>query len=362
VPTGLTADTDMAAVAGVFEDGAWLGFVFVIGVVVAAVWCSIRRDWRPAAFGLWWFLLAQIPTAIFPLAEVENDHRMYFPFAGLVLAVCWSIAQWSRPLAAARPVLKIAAAAAGVLVIAGAVIATRQRNEVWRTEESLWLDVTQKSPKNGRGLMNYGVTQMEKGDYQTAIEYYNRAAKFTPAYFTLEINHGIASGAINDTVEAERHFRRALDLRPDSADSHFFYGRWLRQVNRVPEAVARLERAVAINPEHISARSLLTQISQEPGAGVVGPPRTPEEFLNLSLAHHRAGRYLEAIATAEEALKRRPDYAEAYNNIAAAFEDLHEWDLAIEAAHKALAIRPDFELARNNLAWAQSQKKAQEKK
>ena len=130
VPTGLTVDTDLTAVDSVFAGGAWLGLVFVIGVVVAAAWCSSRCDWRPTAFGLWWFLLAQFPTAIFPLAEVENDHRMYFPFVGLVLAVCWSIARWSEPIAAARPVWKAAAATAGVLVIAGAVFATRQRNEV----------------------------------------------------------------------------------------------------------------------------------------------------------------------------------------------------------------------------------------
>ena len=45
---------------------------------------------------------------------------------------------------------------------------TRQRNIVWRTEESLWLDATIKSPDNGRGLMNYGVIQMDKGNYRVA--------------------------------------------------------------------------------------------------------------------------------------------------------------------------------------------------
>ena len=195
---------------------------------------------------------------------------------------------------------------------------------------------------------------------------------------------------MNDTAEAERHFRRALDLRPGSAESHFFYGRWLRQANRLPEAVARLEQAVALNPDYLSARYLLMQIYEEHGdavrmwaaadsalqrfpgdatasaflarAAAAGSPQTAEDFLNLSLSHHRARRFHDSIAAAQEALKRRPDFAEAYNNIAAAYEDLQQWDLAIEAARKALAIRPDFELARNNLAWAESQKKVQETK
>jgi hypothetical protein len=91
-PDRLSADTDFAPVNGMFEQGAWLGFVFVAAVIGTAIWCSMRGRLRPAAFGLWWFLLALAPTSAFPLSEVENDHRMYFPFVGLVLAVCWPLA------------------------------------------------------------------------------------------------------------------------------------------------------------------------------------------------------------------------------------------------------------------------------
>ena len=49
-----------------------------------------------------------------------------------------------------------------------------------------------------------------------------------------------------------------------------------------------------------------------------------------------------------------PDCAEAYNNIAASYESLAMWGEAVEAARKALRVRPDFQLARNNLAWAES--------
>ena len=62
---------------------------------------------------------------------------------------------------------------------------------------------------------------------------------------------------------------------------------------------------------------------------------------------------------AREALKLRPDYAEAYNNIAAGYEGLHDWDRAIEAAQKAVSLKPDFQLAKNNLAWAQQQRSVQ---
>ena len=66
-----------------------------------------------------------------------------------------------------------------------------ERNKVWHTEESLWYDVTVNSPRNGRGLMNYGLTQMELGRYEAALDYFNRAAVLNPNYYTLEVNLGM---------------------------------------------------------------------------------------------------------------------------------------------------------------------------
>jgi hypothetical protein len=42
------------------------------------------------AFGLAWFAIALIPTSsFFPLAEVLNEHRIFFPCTGLALAVVY---------------------------------------------------------------------------------------------------------------------------------------------------------------------------------------------------------------------------------------------------------------------------------
>ena len=49
-----------------------------------------RREHRPISFGIFWFLGALAPTSLFVLSEVENDHRIFFPFVGLMLSVTWS--------------------------------------------------------------------------------------------------------------------------------------------------------------------------------------------------------------------------------------------------------------------------------
>jgi protein O-mannosyl-transferase len=58
-------------------------------------------------------------------------------------------------------------------------------------------------------------------------------------------------------------------------------------------------------------------------------------------------------------LKLRPDYAEAYNNIAAGHIAIGEWDQAIAAAERAVELKPNFTLARGNLDYARARKAGQ---
>jgi tetratricopeptide (TPR) repeat protein len=388
LPNQLSADTDHTAVASIFENYAWLGFLFLGAIVGAAILASRKQEWRPTAFGLWWFLIALVPTAAFPLAEVENDHRMFFPFVGLALAVTWGAALWIyRADSLPHSRASVLAAFASVVLIAlgtGTVL----RNTVWRNEETLWADVVAKSPRNGRGLMNYGLTQMSKGDYRTALDYFERASIFNPAYATLEINLAIANGGLQRDEAAIAHFTRALRLTPTDSIPHYFYGRWLDQKGRLGEAATELARALELNPDAMDARALLLDVFAhmgnwdavrilgratldrfpsdptatrylalaQSGAKSALESKTAEDYLNLSLQYHRAGQFQQAIAAAQKALALRPGYAEAFNNIAAGFASLGQWDEAIAAARQAVALKPDFQLARNNLAWSVEQK------
>jgi tetratricopeptide (TPR) repeat protein len=261
-PLYLSADTDHVADSGIFHGYAWLGILFVAALIAAAVWCGRRRVLRPIAFGIYWYILALIPTSVFALAEVENDHRMFFPFAGLSLSVCYAAALLYSPRT--REQLMLTGAACAVILCA-AGYGTWERNIVWRNEENLWRDVTLKSPKNGRGLMNYGLTQMGKGDYIGALSYFNRAVEFNPSYYVLEINLGIANAALHRDDEAERHYLRSVSLAPNDAQTLYFYAAWLRDHHRASEAVRYLETTIARNPDYMDGAYLLMSIYADSG-------------------------------------------------------------------------------------------------
>ncbi len=471
LPLHLNVDTDLPVFSS-FDLRAMVGFVFLAGLIAAIVFTLRRRALRPAAFGLLWFVVTQLPTSLYPLSEVENDHRMFFSFVGLVLAATCLLGEAVKRWVPRERWFEAAVLACVALV--GYGYGTHVRNDVWKTEETLWADDVKKSPNNGRGLMIYGLTQMARGNYPVALDLYRRALVLTPNYATLEVNLGVVTAAMGRDAEADRHFQRAIALAPNDDTPPAYYGRYLLTQERLPEAIAVLRQAVALNGARMMQRNLLiealarsgdTETAQteatealridptdlearnaldhptvqgaafwiqrsleqyqrrefpqsidsarkalaiEPksaeaynniGAALAEmggwkeaianerkaleinpslqiaknnlnaytlkanqPPgtkpeiKTPEDLLNESMRLNQAGQYEASIAAARAALALRPNFAEAWNNIAAGYEAEQRWDRAIEAAEKAIALKPDFQLARNNLAWSLSQK------
>jgi tetratricopeptide (TPR) repeat protein len=350
LPVALSADTDWQPVASAFDERVIIGVAFIAVALWIAVVAWRRRETRPIAFGLLWFFVALIPTSsIVPLAEVLNDHRLYFPFVGLTLAVTWSLglalAARQSAIKAPRPQPLVIVAAITVLLAHAA--GTWQRNIVWRTEESLWLDVVQKSPKNGRGLMTYGVIKMGQGQLQIARQYFDRALELTPQYAYLHVNMGVLNGALGNGAEAERHFRLAQQYDPANPVAYVFYARWLKSSGRAAEALTTAARGLELSPADVDARALVTELT-----GDATRARTPEDWLSLSLAHYQAQRYQDSLDASRQALRLRPMYAEAFNNLCAAENMLRRFDEAAADCRSALAIKPDFPLAGNNLAVA----------
>lgn len=117
------------------------------------------------------------------------------------------------------------------------------------------------------------------------------------------------------------------------------------------DAIEACTKAIQSNPGFELARSNLDwarkQKTERPSA-----TQSSEAYLNESMTLFQAGRYAESIAAANKALALRADYADAWNNVCAAYNGMQKWDDAIAACTRAIRIKPDYALASNNLAWA----------
>ena len=165
LPINLSADPDISIIKPWYNFKILSGIIIILGMLFLMVKTAFKTELRPISFGIAWFFIALLPTSLNPLFQIANDHRMFFPFIGLFIAVPWGILLIIKKYDILKKDKKYTIGTTAILaiLITGHAYGTFQRNIVWNSEETLWLDVTKKSPKNGRGLMNYGLTQMEKG-------------------------------------------------------------------------------------------------------------------------------------------------------------------------------------------------------
>ncbi len=389
LPLQLSADTDWHTFKTIAEPKTIVGFVFLAGLIFAIVHCSANKKLRPIAFGIAWFLLALVPTTLVPLAEVMNDHRQFFPHVGTALALAWSIYLLGEKLLHQLP--KSAVAACCFIFLSAYAFGTYERNKVWLTEETLWKDVTEKSPLNGRGLMNYGLALMARGDYANAEKYFARGMELWPYYSYLYINMAIVKEAQGKIDEAGPYYEKGLALGKSYPNNYFYYGKYLYKRGKKDEAIGYLRQCLQMSDAQVHARYLLMEALYEtkrleelkklctetlqlmPGdtqaqtflqMGSSGKSKlelmeenlkqkpTPEGYLDLSLNYYMAKDFEQCIAAAQKALELKPDYAEAWNNICSAHNSLGNFEEGAKACGMALKIKPDYPLAKNNLAWA----------
>ena len=117
-----------------------------------------------------------------------------------------------------------------------------------------------------------------------------------------------------DWAGAERGFKRALELNPNSADTYDLYGRLCSAQRRFDEAIALLHRAQEMDP--LAHR------------------------LDVATTLLRAGRYTEAAIRAESALAFEPELDRAHATLGWALLKNGNPDAGLAALERAVALSP----------------------
>lgn len=135
---------------------------------------------------------------------------------------------------------------------------------------------------------------------------------------------GTAQYLAKQFPQAERSFRRSLELQPSAPETHQNLGRMFVVQGRHAEAAQAFERAAELRPGNAEDRLLLAQALESAGE------HSPAEKLARELIEELPERVEPLLVLATAALNRRESAA------------------AIDALDRALALEP-----RNGLAWYQ---------
>jgi Tfp pilus assembly protein PilF len=151
--------------------------------------------------------------------------------------------------------------------------------------------------------------------------------------------------------EALAGLDRALALAPSHVPAHLCRGLALNAVRRLEDACGAFERALVIQPDcvpaHVNRAATLQQLGRSREAldasdrAIALQPGFAPAHCNRGLALNDLERPLEALDSYDRALAIDPDFAAAHGNRGKALQALNRPEEALAAYHRVTSLQPD---------------------
>jgi hypothetical protein len=243
---------------------------------------------RLAGFGgLWFFITLSIESSIIPITDVIFEHRLYLPSAGMFMVFAAFAALVLERLGSRCP----RSYGALVVVMAGILVAlpvmAHLRNEVWRSELTLWEDAADKSALNVRARAIIAGKLIEIKKIDAAIV----------------------------------RLQEALRIKPDYADAIITLGNAYLEKGLLDEGQAQYVKALATGNMDFESRAML--------------------MMNMGNYNLKKGFTDRAIYFYQNALAITPDVAAIHHNLGQAYKVKGLPDLAAQENARARRLNPD---------------------
>ena len=325
---------------------AFLPLLLWIGLLAVSWW--FRRGWgRHVLFGLGCFTVTLFPVLGFldmyylALSRV-SDHFEYLP---LMAPVVMGAAGLS--LIPKRSMLRIS----GCALVLGLGVLTLNRARVFATEETLWRDTLARNPAAWCAHANLGWILAEQQKYDEAREHLDTSIKTNPDNAQAHCNLGRVLALQGRLLDADSHFQAAVKLKPGDASIRKSYATALADAGKRMEAIPQLREALRLQPEapgQLQLAMLLYQAGQcreavaEYRQVLARQPDTAEALSNLawllaacSDATVRDG--AEAVRLGERACRLTGfKDAQMVGVLAAAYAEAGRFAEAVATAQKAI--------------------------
>lgn len=301
----------------------WLACEAALLIAITLAVFLTRRT-RPYQFvGWFWYLVTLIP--VIGLVQVglqgHADRYTYVPHIGLLVGLVWTIADASSRFPWRRYLL---IPTATVTLAALALLAWRQTG-YWHDTETLWSHTLAIDPDNDVAHAGLGGILAVHGQTAAAVAHFNRALEIRPGNAAAENGLAVAYTQQEHSDEAIEHWQKMLDLLPDNIDARINLGLLYAKQSRMRDALDQWQLALKYDDTNAAAANNVAWVlatSPDPalrdGKRAVEVAQTavrstggksPLQLQTLAASFAEAGRFDDAVATAERArrLVERPD-------------------------------------------------------
>ena len=275
-PSGQNLDYDFPVFTSALNPRVLFSLVGLGSLAAFAIWIARRAAPRPGrtsldpafrvvAFGIgWFFVTLAVESSLIPIIDVIYEHRAYLPSVGMYAVAATLVGLLFLRIAPEN--------AERVTVLTGVALAlllgslTLQRNAVWANAVTLWSDVAEKSPGKARPHLLLGE----------------------------------ALDAAGKRGEAEREFRRAVEIDPEFPPGRTSLATFLQKSGRARDAEAEYRVVLQLDPGQYPAIFNLAEILWSSGRREEAA-ELYRRFLELAPAGSGAGRAIAATRAGDSA-------------------------------------------------------------
>lgn len=220
-----------------------LSIVLLAGISAAIF---ILRRHRYLVTGWLWYLVMLGP--VIGILQVGNQSRAdrytYLPQIGLYLLLTWGAvdlsARWNRR--------RVLLSSLSVVIVIFLIRSARTQVSYWQNSETLWSHALACTTDNVMAEENLGEAIFKQGRTDEAIGHFKRALQIEPNLATSHASLGAALLRKGQWNDALAHLRRALEIDPKQAPAHSSLGVALLEMGRPDESLAHLRKALEIDP------------------------------------------------------------------------------------------------------------------
>jgi Flp pilus assembly protein TadD len=337
------------------DAGTVAAYWLLVALVAAGLVCwRFRRTWgRHGLFGVGCFGVMLFPALGFFDTQFlttwqVSDHLQYLPLIAPVALLAAGLAWFLKG--------RTFQCAAAVLLLALAALSFR-RAEVFATDESLLRDTLAKNPAAYEAHNDLGVILAKENNFSGATEQFALAVQENPDYAAAHSNLGHALMLQGRLAEAEAHFRATLKSKPGELETHRMLAGILEREGRNREAIFHLRSVILFQPKstpEIETRMELASLFNQTGdyrqateqlrQAVQLKPGQPEPLNNLAwllatCADDSVRDGAEAVRCAELACQLTAfKQARATGTLAAAYAEAGRFPEAVATSETAVKL------------------------
>ena len=296
----------------------------------AVDWLRARSIQRLVIFAISFIILCGLTNIDFFGISHESYPMSYFSLGNVYLKKGLT----DKALDEYSEALKLAPCVPKAHLNRGAIYFSHQDFRRAREEFELELSTCKVSAEAHNNL---SVLDRLQGDPRTALTEARKAVNIMPQYLEARINEALALRALNDNGEAFKVIDSLTLEFPDYMPGHYFKGKMLSENGLNSQAAQELNIVLSRTSQDIVERyDLSTIYSMQSGYGY-----KPEKIVGLAnyemgIIEVRAGNIDSALVSFKKATTAVPDYADAWTNLALAYDHKQMYQDALTAFKNAI--------------------------